>query len=79
MPEIVESFEDLKEHASYCHLVLYRIDPMAEGKFRVRVQAGRFGYDKALGEKEAKEIELWLKSIDAIKVVGSVAAEVFFS
>jgi|GEM_PF-5090172 len=36
MPEIVESFEDLKEHASYCHFVLYRINPMAEGKFRVR-------------------------------------------
>jgi hypothetical protein len=45
---------------------------------RLRVRVGSFGYDKVLSEKEAKEKEEYLKQIGAVKIVDSVADNLFF-
>jgi len=79
MVEVVEDFESLKDHSAYVRQVLYRVDEAERGRYRIRVRAGRFGYDKILEKDEAEEVLSWLRMVGAIKVIGTVSDDVFFA
>jgi len=76
--DILENFEDLKGCSTYCRYIVYKIDDLVD-KYRVRLQAGRFAFDSTVSKNRLEEICVWLKSVDAIKVTGSVTKEAFFA
>ncbi|MBC7091029.1 MAG: hypothetical protein H5T50_03855 [Nitrososphaeria archaeon] len=77
MVDLLERLEDLKEHATYCREILYKVEDCEKGK-RVRIRTGRFGWDGIISEDEYKKLECWLKTVNACKVISSVPDGVFF-
>ncbi len=78
MVELLENIDDLKEHAKYCKVVLYRVDEVVNG-FRVRVRAGSYAWDGIVRKEELDQILAWLKQENAKRVKGSVSDEIFFA
>ena len=76
MVELVEDLSSLENHAQYCREILYKVEDATEG-YRVRIRAGRFGWDAIVSD--AKEIQAWLRSVGAVKMKGSVSDELFFA
>jgi len=75
----VKDLEDLKEMARYCKFILYKVDYLGDGRYRVRVRAGRYGWDGEVDSKEYEKLENWLAEVDAIEVVRNVEDSVFFA
>ena len=78
---VIKDWKVMKEHISdypYCE-VYYKIDYIGE-KARVRIKAGKMGFDKTYDPKdhEFDEIVRFLDSIDAIVVVDQKNDDVFF-
>ncbi|MEM3383871.1 MAG: hypothetical protein QXD42_06855 [Nitrososphaerales archaeon] len=78
MVEILDSIDDLREHAKYCKVILYRIDEVVNG-YRVRLRAGSYAWDGIVKKEEFDKILAWLKQENAKKVKSSVSDELFFS
>lgn len=78
MVDLVDDWEVLKEHSSYCKTVLYRIDDSEKGK-RIRIRVGRFAFDNTVDKEELDEILSWLGVVNAVRVVGSVSDDMFFA
>jgi len=77
--EIIKDLEDLKSIAQYCRYVLYKVDDLGEGRYRVRIRTGRYGWDGEVEGKRYEDLMEWLASVDAIEVVDSVEDAVFFA
>jgi hypothetical protein len=76
--EIIDDWNALMEHARYCRVILYKVDPTPRG-YRLRVRVGGFGYDKELSPDEIKDKEEYLKKLGAVRVVDSVPDHLFFA
>jgi len=75
--EVIEDLEALKNHANYCRDILYKIEETTKG-YRIRIRAGRFGWDGEVSKEKLDDIIAWLRSVSAVKVKGSVSDESFF-
>jgi hypothetical protein len=80
MVQLVSDLGILKEHATYCNEVLYRVESLggAVEKFRIRIMAGRLGFDQKATKEEVEEIRSWLGTVNAIEIIGSVEDSNFF-
>lgn len=76
--DVLKDLEDFKEVTTYCRYIVFKIEDLGM-KYRVRIQAGRFGYDKEHTKNEMEEIRGWLETVGAVEVTGSVSKEMFFS
>lgn len=77
MVKLLDSLEKLKEHANYCRYVQYKIDEVEHG-YRVRIEAGSYGWDVVVNGEEKEKIREWLEFIGAARVVGQVSEDMFF-
>jgi len=78
MVEVVEDFEAIREQAQYCRLILYKAEEQ-DGKTRIRIRAGRLGYDGTFDSVRAKEIMAWLRVNRAVAITGVVDDPYFFA
>lgn len=76
--DILEDFDNFEQATHYCRNIVYKVDELDE-EVRVRIQAGRFGYDQVVTKAKYDEIKKWLWSINAVKVSGTVSKELFFA
>ncbi|MBO3801743.1 MAG: hypothetical protein JTT12_05435 [Candidatus Brockarchaeota archaeon] len=77
---VVSKFEQLKEHAEYMSSLLprfnvfFQVFPEGTEKEKVKIIAGRLGYEGEYTE----EIRKWLESVSAIEISGAIDDELFF-
>ena len=73
MVDLIDEFEKLREHASYCRVIGYKVEPagisgivyvdekgthFSKDLYRVRVRAGSYAWDKAFEAMKAKMREI---------------------